>query len=315
MFKDLLKKINEFDKITIFHHERPDGDAVFSSYALKEYINLNFKNKKVYLVGNDQYDVLNSVFKVKDSIIKDSLCIVLDTATKARVDDKRCFELSKYLIKIDHHPAYENYGDLNYVDDLCPATCQYLAEIFFSKTFAKYKLNEKICKLLYSGIVTDTMCFKTASCNYKTFDVASKLLKIGKFNSADIYFDVFSKDIKEFNALTKLRTYAKFDKKVGYIIVNQKDLVKIKLNYDRVKNNVDLLSNLKDVNIWAVFVENKKTKLYDGSIRSLNGYVINDIARKYNGGGHKYAVGVKGLKKADIIRLIKELQSVKKAHK
>lgn len=315
MYKELLKEIKDNNVITIFRHERPDGDAVFSVYALKEFIELNFKNKKVYLVGKDNYDVLNAVFKVKDSIIKDSLCIILDTATKARVDDKRCFDLAKKIIKIDHHPAYENYGDINYIDSDCPATCQFLAEIFFSSTFKKYKLNESICKHLFSGIVTDTMSFRTASCNIKTFEIASKLMKIANFNVSDIYFDVFSKDIKQFNSLTKLRSYTKFYKNIAYIVINKNDYKKVNMSYNDIKNNVDILSNLKGINIWAVFVYNTETKLFDGSIRSLNGYIINDIASKYNGGGHKYAVGVKSLKSSDIKLIINELNSVKKALK
>ena len=72
MYKKLLDKIKEYKKITIFRHERPDGDAVFSAYALKEFITSNFKNKQVKLVGNDSYDILESAFKVNDSFIKDS---------------------------------------------------------------------------------------------------------------------------------------------------------------------------------------------------------------------------------------------------
>ena len=47
----------------------------------------------------------------------------------------------------------------------------------------------------------------------------------------------------------------------------------------------------------------------------MNGYVINAIARRYDGGGHKCAVGVKNLKNSDIKRLLSELNSVKKALK
>lgn len=312
MYQKLLDKIKKYKKITIFRHERPDGDAVFSSYALKEFIKSNFKNKQVYLVGSDSYDILNSVFKVKDSIIKDSLCIVLDTATKARVDDKRCFELSDYLIKIDHHPAYDNYGDLNYVDPTTGATCELLTDIFFSKTFSKYKLNNKVRKYLFCGIVTDTMSFKTASCTERTYRLASKLLKGTKINPADIYNYVFSKTEEEYLAVTKLRKYYKSKGQVAYIIVNKKDMNKIGISYNAVKNNVDILANIQGIKIWAIFAYNKNSKLFDGSVRSMNGYVINGIARRYNGGGHKYAIGVKNLKISDINRLINEFNKLKK---
>lgn len=311
MYKDILNKIKEFNTITIFRHERPDGDAVFSAYALKQFINDNFKNKKVYLVGNDKYDVIKSDFKVSDSIIKKSLCFILDTATKERVDDKRCFDLGKYIIKIDHHPTYENYGNINYSDDTMPAACAYLTDIFLSKTFSKYRISNNTSKYLLSGIITDTLCFKTVSCNQKTFLLTSKLLEICKTNISDINYGLFKISKNEYLSISKLRNYVKFDKNVAYIIVNQKDIDNIGMSYLDIKNNVDILSGIENIKIWGIFAYNKKTKLYDGSIRSINGYVINTIANKYNGGGHKYAVGVKSLKLSQIKALIKDLNSVK----
>ena len=315
MYQDLLKKIKESKIITIFRHERPDGDAVFSSYAFKQFVNDNFKDKKVYLVGSNEYDILKADFKVSDSILKKSLCIILDTATKARVDDKRCFDLCNFIIKIDHHPAYENYGDINYVDDKMAATCSYLASIFMSKEFSKYKIKDKCAEYLLSGMITDTLCFKTASCNSDTFLLASKLLKICKTNVSDLNFKLFSNTKDEYLKISKLRTYAKLDNKVAYILVNDKDIRKIGMSFNDIKNNVEILSSIKGINIWGIFVYNKNSKLYDGSIRALNGYVINDIAIKYNGGGHKYAVGVKSLKISQIKALIKELNNVKSAIK
>ena len=312
MYKKLLDKIKEYKKITIFRHERPDGDSVFSSYALKELIISNFNTKKVKLVGNDSYDILESVFKVNDSFIKDSLCIVLDTATKERVDDKRCFELADYVIKIDHHPNLDSFGDLNFVNPNSAATCELLAEIFFSKEFSKLKINEKVKKHLFCGMVTDTMSFKTASCSSKTYLLASKLLNNTKINVSDVYNYLFSKTETEYNAISKLRKYYKSNKQVAYIILSEKDMKNIGISYNTAKNNVDILANIKGINIWAIFAYNKKTKLYDGSIRSMNRYVINAVARHYGGGGHKCAVGVKNLKNSDIKHLICELNSVKK---
>lgn len=314
-YKILLDTIKKYKKITIFRHERPDGDAVFSAYAFAEFLKSNFKSKKVILVGDDNYDVLKSTFKVSDSAIKDSLCIVVDTATKERVDDKRCFSLAKYIIKIDHHPVTDNFGDINIVETKRAATCELLANIFLSDTFKSYKLTDKTKKYLFSGIVTDTMSFKTASCTSETFYLASKLLEKSKINVSDIYDDVFSKSQKEYNSISLLRKHYKSKGHTAYIIVNDIDMRRMGLTYDTAKNNIDILSHIQGINIWAIFALNKRTNLYDGSLRARNGYVINDIAAKYDGGGHKYASGVKNLTSSDISRLLNELNNVKKALK
>ncbi len=52
---------------------------------------------------------------VEDSAYQGSLVIVCDTANTARIDDKR-YSQGDFLIKIDHHPNDDVYGDLSWVD-------------------------------------------------------------------------------------------------------------------------------------------------------------------------------------------------------
>ena len=63
MYKQLLKKIKEYDKITIFRHVRPDGDAMFSALAMAQYLKDNFKDKKIKLAGKEEYDVISKIEK------------------------------------------------------------------------------------------------------------------------------------------------------------------------------------------------------------------------------------------------------------
>ena len=101
---EILEKIKEYDSIVIGRHFRPDGDAVGSTMGLGRIISLTFPEKKVYLSNNDKSDYMAFLGDISQSvdeeIIKESLVIVIDTATRDRVSDERILE-GKEVIKIE----------------------------------------------------------------------------------------------------------------------------------------------------------------------------------------------------------------------
>lgn len=310
MYKELLQSIESYDKITIFRHKRPDGDAVFSSNGLKAYIEHNFKNKKVKLCGfEDTYDTYSFVEKVSNSFIKDSLAIILDVSNEDRTDDNRYSLASKRII-IDHHPGNPTHAEIKYIDTTVSATCELLAKIFYSSEFKRYALPEETCKFLYCGILTDTNSFKTVNTTYKTLNIASKLAKDGNLKISDLSEFVFTMSTERFLKITKFRKCIKIDKNVGYMILDQKKLDNLGLTCQAAKNNVDQFNTLKDINIWAVYAYNKDTGLYDGSVRSKRNYVINTLCNNYNGGGHKNACGVKALSLKQVKQMLNDLKEL-----
>lgn len=309
MFKDLLKLIKKYDSIVIFKHQRPDGDAVFSSLALKSFIIDNFKDKRVEVYGTGIYDLVPFINKVDELILNESLAIVLDTANRERADDES-YKLCKYVIKIDHHPNIDPFGDFNYVDDKACATCQIVAEILFSKEFSKFNISSEVCKYLYCGLLTDSLNFKTSNVSAKTFIIASKLVEKGELEVSSLSNYVFNTSIKDFNKITKYRNYLKINKGVGYLIANEKVLKEIGFTGDEAKNNIAEFGNIKGLKIWCVFAYDAISKKYNGSIRSKKEYVINELCQNYNGGGHKNACGVKGLTLKNVKNLISDLHKI-----
>lgn len=307
MYEKLLDKVKNYNNISIFRHVRPDGDAVFSQVALKEFIESNFKNKHVEVIGKDEYDLFPYSNVSSEKFVSSSLAIVLDTATLTRCDSE-FVSSAEYIIKIDHHPNKDKYGDINIVDDKCSSTCELLCKIFFSDTFKKYRLNKKVCEYLYAGILTDSIGFKTSNTTHNSLYYASLLAKIGKFDISALNNYVFSKDVKYFNSISKLRTYFKIKDNIGYIIVDNKLLKRLHLSKDEAKNAIDEFNHINGLKIWAIFAEGPKNGHFDGSIRSKTAYTINSICSNYNGGGHKNACGVKSLTMSQINNLLKDLK-------
>ena len=311
MYKELLNNIIEYDNISIFRHHRPDGDCIFAALAMREFIKVNFKDKKVKLVGDDVYELFSTNEKVSSSFIKNSLAIIVDVSSEDRIDDNR-FKLAQKRIVIDHHPIFKKSKsfEIVYDDPKSCATCELIGRILYSKEYADYYISRKCVEYILSGILTDSDSFRTASTTYRTFALVSKITKDFNINISDIGEFVFSKKLHYFNCVTKIRDRLKINDGVGYIILNKKDLEKIDIAFDQAKNCVNDFSCINDLKIWSIFTFNPNTGLYDGSIRSRREYVINDIANRYNGGGHKNACGVKKLKYKDIKNLLNELHDL-----
>ena len=310
MYKELLDKIKKYQYITIYRHKRPDGDATFSCSALKEFIKDNFKDKEVKLCGIETYDKLPVFEKVGDEFIEESLAIILDCANPGRVDDDR-FRFAKERVIIDHHPTSDILeNDLYIVDTKTAAACELLTKILYSDDFKTYHLNQKVCEYLCLGILTDSNCFSTSNTTSDTLYYASKLVKDGNLQIADLCEYIFGYTYDDYQKITKLREYLKIKDGVGYIVLNENDLDKIGFSYDEAKNHVNEFSSIQELKIWAIFVYNPKSSLYDASIRSRRKYIINKTCERYNGGGHNNACGVKSLSEEMLNNLLKDLTQI-----
>lgn len=142
IYKQIYKEIKKYDTIVIARHIGADPDALGSQFALKDIIINLFPNKKVYAVGNpaSRFKFFGSSDKIDDINTNKALCIVLDTPDIKRIDGANINNF-ECVIKIDHHPFIEKYGNIEYIDDEACSTSQLILEFAFSN---KISLNKEI---------------------------------------------------------------------------------------------------------------------------------------------------------------------------
>ena len=129
MKQQILQKIKQYDTIIIHRHVRPDPDAYGSQGGLAEIIKTTYPDKNVYLAGDDEPTLayLNQMDDISDAVYEGALVIVCDTANQERISDQR-YHLGDFLIKIDHHPNEDTYGDLQWVDTTASSTSEMIYE-------------------------------------------------------------------------------------------------------------------------------------------------------------------------------------------
>ena len=223
--KTLLKKIKEFDRIVIFRHQTPDFDAIGTQLGLYHFIKDNFPSKDVHVVGENHVVFTPRLYppmEILDEEYYDKpfLAIVVDTADTKRVSDDH-FKKAAYIIKIDHHPNKEPYGNINIVVEEAAAASELVSAILYS--FGdKYYISQQSAKYFYSALAGDSGRFLFNSTSPLTFEIAKLLISTGFNLSKDVYQKMYQKQIEDLRVTAYvLNNFIVSPKGVAYYILSE----------------------------------------------------------------------------------------------
>lgn len=312
IYKSIYNEIKKFKVIYIARHIGPDPDAFGSQMALKKSIKLTFPEKEVYAVGASvsRFKYFGKLDKVDNYDYENALLIVTDTPDNRRVDIDNFLNF-KHVIKIDHHPPVDKFGDIEYIRESSSSACELVYDILEN---TKLKVDENVAGDIYVGIVSDTNRFLFNTTSY-TFDLVGKMIKKYKIDIESLYRKVYAKPLCEVRLMGHIASSLKVDKN-GFASIEIDDDVIASLGCDlsAVSNMINDFNNINEILVWAFISFDQKNKLIKVNIRS-RGPVINEIAAKYNGGGHKFASGVRNESKEQIESLLKDLSNACKEYK
>jgi len=303
--KQILEAIKKYDTIIIHRHMRPDPDALGSQSGLREIIRANFPEKTVYVVGHsvDDMEYLAEMDEIADEVYQGALVIVTDTANSPRISDER-FDKGDLLIKIDHHPNDEPYGDIVYVDTSVSSSCELITR--WAKDL-ELKFNGEAARLLYAGIIGDTGRFLYPSSTSKTLETAAFL------QSYDFDATYLKRQISQIPlSVARLSgfVYLSIDSDengVARVVLNKELLEEFGVHDGQTSHVVALPGQVDSILCWAIFVEQPDGK-YRVRIRS-KGPVINTIAKRHDGGGHPLASGANAVDLEECEEIYQELQA------
>ena len=313
--KIILDKIKEYDKIIIFRHFRPDGDAIGSTKGMLGLLRLSFPEKKIYLLNSDYSEYLSFLGGEDEPLAeeeyKDALGIVMDTGTKSRVSNKK-FTLCRELIKIDHHIPVDSYGDYEWVEENRSSTCEMVAA-FYDAFKDELKMDKETATYIYTGMVTDSGRFRFREVSGETLRLAGIILDKG-VDLEHVYAHLYLKEFETF----KFEAYAHKKMKisengVASLFVTKAMKKKFNLSNEQASASVSFMDSIKNALIWIAFIENG-----DGSIRvrlRSRFVTVSELAERYRGGGHACASGATVYSKAEAKQLLQEADRLLKEYK
>ncbi|MBR6977813.1 MAG: bifunctional oligoribonuclease/PAP phosphatase NrnA, partial [Lachnospiraceae bacterium] len=258
MFEKIIEEIKRHDTIILHRHSHPDGDALGSQIGLRKLIEDNFPDKTVYTVGDPagRYAFMDGsqMDDVPDVLYQNACAIVLDSATKELVSDKR-FELAAVTARIDHHIYCETFTDLEVVDTSFESCAGMIAAL---SEESGLRFTEASATAIFTGMVTDSGRFRYDSTSARTFHLASLLLAQG-IDTNTLYRNLYAEDLSraKFRAsfLQKIQKYK--DSSVAYIYNTNDELREMGVTdpFTVSRGMVNVMADLKGIDIWVNFTE------------------------------------------------------------
>ena len=299
----IKERLDRASKIMIASHIRPDGDAIGSLLGLG--LALMDSGKSVKMVLVDGVSASFRHLEGSDLIVKEpngeyDTFITVDCADFRRVG--KAFEsFDQPDINIDHHKTNENFGMLNLIEPEEVATSAILANHLPAWGF---KITKPIADALLTGIITDTLGFRTSNTNPSALRLCAMLMETGsdmpdlymrslvhKSFPAARYWGAGLSSLEQENGIVWSTLTLDDRKHAGYGGNDDADLI-------------NLISAIKGNKVGMIFVEqsDRHVKI---SWRALEeGIDVSPIAKQFGGGGHAAAAG------ADVPGDLQDIQPV-----
>ncbi|MCL2704180.1 MAG: DHH family phosphoesterase [Defluviitaleaceae bacterium] len=295
--KNFTKVFNAAKKsghVLIAGHHNPDGDTIGACFALA----LAFAQKGITPVVllepfSERFGFLRGaeyIYNGDIDALNGDILICVDCAAKDRLGKPQgLIDRVKTVVSIDHHDSADDppFADINIVDGLAAATC----ELLYFLINPIFKITPDIAAALYTGIVTDTGCFRHKSTSPRTYDAAARLLERG------IDFNMIQRRVVYEHSPTEAAIFAAAIG--GMNILSDIKLAVTALSYELMTSAgavstdlegiADYMLNTRGAEVSALLTE-RKPGIINISLRST-GLNVREIARKLNGGGHVHAAG------------------------
>lgn len=301
IIKQIGERLTTAKSILIASHVRPDGDAIGSLLAIG--LALQNAGKTVQMVLQDGVPGSFHFLEGHEQVQKEpkgewDTFISVDCADFKRLG-KPFESIRKPDINIDHHITNEKFGALNLIVGEEVATAAVLTDCLPQWGL---EITKPVANALLTGIVTDTLGFRTSNITPEALRQSALLMERGadlpelymrslvrKSYPAARYWGAGLASLKREDGLVYGTLTVADRKAAGYGGNDDADLI-------------NLISSIDGAKVGMIFVEqtDQKVKI---SWRALeNGFDVSKVAKHFNGGGHAAAAG------ADIPGALSEIQ-------
>lgn len=286
--KECADILREKDNILILTHANPDGDTLGSGFALCRAL---MKIGKICAVINAD-DIPKKYNYLFDDIVeikfKPDYVVAVDVATVKLLGGLE--EQYKIDMCIDHHSTNTEYANLLLLED-APAACQIMYEVVLALCV---EVDKKIADCLYTGLTTDTGCFRYDSTTAQTYRVAADLIDAGADNGRinRIMFETKSKTYARLErlAIESMRFYE--HERVAVITVTQEMFQLTGSNAQETEGLAPLTRQIEGVEI-GITIQERPDGTCKASIRTFESVNAAKLAACFGGGGHAQAAGCK----------------------
>lgn len=281
----LLKK----DDILILTHRFPDGDTLGSGYGLC--LALQSKGKNAMVSCSDPIPEKYGYFtsKPKRQEFEPKFIVSTDIADTQLLGDKLSVYSDRIDLCIDHHGSNTHFAKKWYVDAGAAATTQIIAKII---KLMNAEITPDIANCIYTGLSTDTGCFRYTNATAETYRTAADMIEHGADAAAinRIMFDTKSRARLEIErrVLDSMEFFANGKCAVAYATLKMISDSKAR---DSDMEGIAAMARQVEGVMVGVTVREQPDNKYKISLRTVDGLDASKICAYFGGGGHKAAAG------------------------
>ena len=283
---ELLK---ENDNYNILIHAFPDGDAIGSGFSLCRALRSIGKRANVvcsspipnmysYITG----DYVEQEFEPKTFVAVD----VADLRLLGEGHEKYA---EKVLLSLDHHGTNLRFAKYSFIDPHASSACEIVLEVI---KVLGVQIDKRIAECIYTGISTDTGCFRYSNTTAQTLRTAADLVDIG-IDSAEInriMFETKSRSRIEIERLALESMTFHYDDRVAFITITKEMRQKAGVADGELEGITSLPRQIEGVKI-GITLRQKDDGEYKISVRTHPPYDAAEICSHFGGGGHVGAAG------------------------
>lgn len=279
--------IRNMDNILILTHAHPDGDTLGCGYALLRA--LHKMGKKAKLLCDDpiqsKYSYLYEGIEEMD--FQEDYVVAVDVATENLLGSLQETYGGKIDLCIDHHGTNTEYAKNLLLNADAAAACEVVLKVIKA---LRVDIDKKIAECLYTGLTTDTGCFRYSSTTSNTYRAAAELIDLGADNGY-INRVMFETKTKQFAALERLAIEGMeffIDERVCVITITQDMYKKTNTSEFDTEALPPLTRQIEGVEV-GLTIREKADGTCKCSIRTFESVNAADLASAFGGGGHKQA--------------------------
>lgn len=277
------------NNILILTHKSPDGDTIGSGYALCMALRQLGKSANVDCSDeiSKKYDYITKQIISQD--FEPKFIVSVDVADTKLLGDKLSVYADKIDLCIDHHILNKGFAKKSYIEPDSAATAQIIKKILEKMNI---KFDRNIANAIFTGMCTDTGCFRYSNTSAETYRFAADMVDCG----ADyvminrVMFDTKSRARIEIERMA-LETIEFFADNKGSIMCITKEMLDKSGADDGDMEGVASLPRQIEGVLVGITMREKKNGGYKFSVRASGEVSASDICARFDGGGHKEAAG------------------------
>lgn len=289
MLESAAKTLLSKDKILILTHRSPDGDTIGSGYALAMALRKLGKNVKVDCT--DPFPEKYSYFtdKLEKLEFDEEFVVSVDIADTKLLGEKLSDYADKIDLCIDHHGSNTKYAKEYYVEASAAAAAQVIAKLI---RLMNVEFDKDIANAIYTGITTDTGCFRYTNVTAETHRIAADMIDCGAESGMinRLMFETKSRSRLEIErrVMDSIQFYLDGRCAIAYATI---DMMKESGAVDSDMEGVSSLPRQIEGVMAGITLREKNNGKFKVSVRTTDELNASAICANFGGGGHKAAAG------------------------